>query len=884
MQRVLRFAACCLAAASFWPAAADVVDDLYAAIGGLDQGRAENVQPLLEKLDAAELVRLCARAAAPEGDDTLPRMAVHAYAVFAGEPGHSQRAEGFTAAVSAALKRSEITPEGHMFLLRQLAFGGGPRAISAAADDLTDPAYSEAAIATVLSIGGDSAAAALRAALARSTPETRVGLIRALGVLRDTESVTPLLQIVRTADGQERTAAMDALAEIGDPRAMEMLLSSQGEEGRFAAAERAARYLTFARRMAQRPDPPRETVRSLLEGLVSGDVDHVPSAVACAALHVYAEVFGATAMPQVLKSMESADDALRATSLRIAEGLGGADVSRALADALSTASDSALRAAVVDVLRARKDASVRDAVLSAITDFDEIVRRAAIEAATSLGGAEGLRDVLARMEESTESERLALTQALQRLEDPSTDAKLAAALKSAPDALKPALLDALARRGAEAQLPAITAALESRDESVRVAALRAMGALGGAEALDTLVQALVSARGSAEAAAAEDAVVSVCNRRGSESTQLNVILQHTNIHDEDAYVRMLSLMGRLGGDAALRAIANTKDDPRSAVREAAARALARWPDGGADAGRVALDLATRETDERIHVLALRALAHILESAKGRDAAALELAQKGIDVARRPDEKKLIISKLGAAGDAKALDALRPYLNDPALRTEAASATLRVAESLLPGGWPQAREAVASLASLELPESLRTRAKSLAERIGEMEGFITDWLVAGPFTQPNMNGMELFNVPFKPEPGVGGELKWMKQPVTEDPARYWFIDINANPSIAGDNRAAYLQTYVYSEVDQPARLELGSDDGIKAWVNEDEVLANNVPRGCEPGQDRVDIKLRSGRNRILLKITNLGGGFAACARLRAADGGPLSKIRIDAGTE
>ena len=73
--------------------------------------------------------------------------------------------------------------------------------------------------------------------------------------------------------------------------------------------------------------------------------------------------------------------------------------------------------------------------------------------------------------------------------------------------------------------------------------------------------------------------------------------------------------------------------------------------------------------------------------------------------------------------------------------------------------------------------------------------------------------------------------------------------------------------------------LGSDDGIKVWLNGQLVHANNVTRGAGPGQDKVEVTLKQGWNRLLLKITQSGGEWAACARLRRLDGSKLEGLKV-----
>jgi hypothetical protein len=59
-----------------------------------------------------------------------------------------------------------------------------------------------------------------------------------------------------------------------------------------------------------------------------------------------------------------------------------------------------------------------------------------------------------------------------------------------------------------------------------------------------------------------------------------------------------------------------------------------------------------------------------------------------------------------------------------------------------------------------------------------------------------------------------------------------------------------------------------------------VHSNNIDRGAVPDQDRAPIQLKKGPNLLLLKITQGGGGWSACARIVAADGTPIPGLGCD----
>jgi len=66
------------------------------------------------------------------------------------------------------------------------------------------------------------------------------------------------------------------------------------------------------------------------------------------------------------------------------------------------------------------------------------------------------------------------------------------------------------------------------------------------------------------------------------------------------------------------------------------------------------------------------------------------------------------------------------------------------------------------------------------------------------------------------------------------------------------------------------LWLGSDDWVYVWVNGESVHGYTEPRSCAPDQDRINVQLKKGANRILLKIGNNTDDWCFC--LRVAEGG------------
>lgn len=87
----------------------------------------------------------------------------------------------------------------------------------------------------------------------------------------------------------------------------------------------------------------------------------------------------------------------------------------------------------------------------------------------------------------------------------------------------------------------------------------------------------------------------------------------------------------------------------------------------------------------------------------------------------------------------------------------------------------------------------------------------------------------------------------------------------------NNSNAYAYAEITSPADKYARLLLGSDDGVKVWFNGVLILHNDVPRGVILEQDKLIVRLKKGKNRLLMKVNNLGGGWYLSANITGMDG-------------
>ncbi len=107
----------------------------------------------------------------------------------------------------------------------------------------------------------------------------------------------------------------------------------------------------------------------------------------------------------------------------------------------------------------------------------------------------------------------------------------------------------------------------------------------------------------------------------------------------------------------------------------------------------------------------------------------------------------------------------------------------------------------------------------------------------------------------------------------------YLDLSKH--VGGSECAEYLKTDVWSDLNQDAILELGSNDGVAGWLNGEKIISENVLRRATPGQEMIPVSLKSGWNTFLMKIVNAGGGWGMFARLMDENEIPLKSIAENA---
>jgi len=165
-------------------------------------------------------------------------------------------------------------------------------------------------------------------------------------------------------------------------------------------------------------------------------------------------------------------------------------------------------------------------------------------------------------------------------------------------------------------------------------------------------------------------------------------------------------------------------------------------------------------------------------------------------------------------------------------------------------------------------------------------FIKEWLVCGPFPNPLKEGVVEFRhdettlgfyidylakaggesniIPeegMSIDPGDGITRVWKKYTSSED-----YINFN---KVFDDNqggKVAYAFCYLKSDTDKEVVLGIGSNDGVRVWLNGELIWDNHCPRGAMIDEDCFNISLKTGLNPLLIKVDQGFGNWGFYARV------------------
>jgi HEAT repeat protein len=748
-----------------------------------------------------------------------------------------------------AVLDSDASYDAKQFACRQLALTAAAEQIPVLARHLAEEEMNHMALYVLTHIESPEVDKALLASLEKAGGRARLGIINMLGSRRCPAAVGPLGKLAASGDEQTASAGIKALGRIGTESALAQLPDPANIPGKVDASVLGQAYLDCAAGMLDsgKPELAWKTYLSVLKSTA-------PSHIRAAAMKGLTQVDGQKGVVVVLDALGSPDKAMAQMLTHIAATIPGEEVTRTLAGHLGTLKPSA-QAALLRALAVRGDKASLGVAMHACESQDEAVRIAGLGATGELGDASVVRFLVEHAVDSQGGELQAARKALQELRGEEVNSEIVSQLAVVGDNAKAELIAALALRNATEATAAILKAARSKSAKVRAASIQALRLLAGTDDVVGLFDLLGEA-GQDDREEAAKTIIFVARRyKAVESVWGTAMSRLNDAGDAGLRASLLMLLGELGDVRALGALKSSLKDPDARIREAAVRGLSRWPSERSRGEPMdALLEIVRTSGNKVHqILALRGYINLISTAGGLSVEQkVEACRTAMTLAKELGEKRMVLAKVAEIASIEALGLARSYLGDEQLSAEAAVAMTKVGETIYPKHRKAVRDAMQEVLGAEAASSTIDKARAIIREIDAIKDYLADWEVAGPYMQEGQGCAELFDIGFGPEL-ADAEVQWKPMGVSVLGSHPAYLDLLKELN-GGEQRVAYLRTKINSEQEREVRLEIYSDDGVKAWLNGKLVHANNCMRPIPANPDTVKVTLKKGSNDLMLKVT------------------------------
>lgn len=769
-----------------------------------------------------------------------------------------------------SILQSKATYDCKRFVCLQLEIIGSAESVPVLAKLLKNKHLSYSARKVLTHMPNAEAAAALREALGKLKGAYLIGVIDSVASRRDEQAAEALQAIICRGNQSAAAAAIAALGTIGGTAGDNALAQATSKAPRMLRPAIAVARLRCARGLIDVGKA--DQAIAIYDELALSTEIRIIRMAALRSLVAHQPEKAAHALAQLITCQ---DLAIRMTACEYVVQLPSRKLTIALGQQLPELSVVG-QLALLGGLVARRDVVARPAVIEATSSKSIPIRIAAIRALGSLGNATTVPLLAELAAKDDPTYRDAARDALRRLPGKTVDQAILWAIKGAEVGVRCELIRSLASRRATWAVPELIDSTSDGDQGVRIQAFEALGTLAEGKFLGKLVDLLLKVKSQQVRAVAEYAVAS-CGRRADRADgQIGPVLAAMAQAKVPARCSLLRVLAKIRGPKALAAIRKDRKHPSDKVREAVIRILAESEDPSV-AGDL-LEIIAESSEEQHHVMALWGYLRLAGGeAKKSPSDSVAMYSKALRAARRLEDKKSILSALSQVHHWAALKTVMGSLDEDQTREEAAASAVRICDAIAYMHRDKVTAALGKVLEADTNKETKTHAKRILDRLKRCMDHILAWEVTGPYAEDGKGPKELFAVAFDPE--SSGRVQWKPIYAGTDHRRPWAVVLSK--VFAGRNRVAYVRTQIWSPQDHDARLEMGSDDGLKVWFNDSQVYEANQLRFISRGQDKVKVKLKKGSNTLMIKVTQGDGDWFVCARIRSATGGKLEGIRTKA---
>ncbi|MBR4416702.1 MAG: hypothetical protein IKS67_08030, partial [Victivallales bacterium] len=372
-----------------------------------------------------------------------------------------------------------------------------------------------------------------------------------------------------------------------------------------------------------------------------------------------------------------------------------------------------------------------------------------------------------------------------------------------------------------------------------------------------------------------DAVKTAMLRSENPSKWSDELVKIVDVPQENLKT-VLSLIADLHTQKGFEAVtAIAKDGSNEARQKLAVETLNQWPSPEQTAAILDYMKSVNNPFDRARLLEGVIKANGGSAATADNAAKVDNLLALMPVCERDVERGKILEQVAAVPDIYAFRKLEALVSDPQCGNDAAIALSKNAQLF---GKPEFAIVTNTLSQLieKTSDDTQKELKEALSKVCAPYGYIMKWRYSSVYTAKDDKGADscpaAHKAFFMPEKAGYDYDKWTKFVPAKDSKTPEVVTLHK--CLGGVQRTAYIVSYIYSDADKEAILEIGADDMLKAWLNDEMIVDDPKYQALVRASYKVSIKLKKGKNVLMMKVSQGGHNWEACAALKNVNGGLL----------
>jgi HEAT repeat protein len=539
----------------------------------------------------------------------------------------------------------------------------------------------------------------------------KIGLVNSLGQRKAESAVPAITKALSDTDPKIADSAATALLNIANEASIKALTDALERPAGTLYMKAAQALIDVAQGKAANKDYAGAV--KIYESLYdrTAKITPSPAAIRAAALNGMIMYNSNKASGEIENAMKGKDSKIRSIAVQAARNATTIAPTQTLAQMLSRLEPST-QVQVLSLIGDRADPSLVKYAKEALSSQDESVRLAAIGALSKTGdsdSAKTLMDIAVKPEQAASSAAFA---GLVNMAGTSVDELIKSQAAKGELNARIIAINLMGSRRITGASKILLGYAADKDPKIRAASFDALNKVVNASDAAALAKLLVTTKDNQARQSCLTALRTALAKADDKDAAARIVIEQTKTADSDAQYMLISSLNSLGGAEALKAVVEATKSRDAKMADAAIRTLSGWPDYAAAQELVSI-AAKPQTSLTGYVLALGGAVRLIQTST---AAALDdrtkLCLAAYDCARRDDERKLVISAMGALPTTQMVDKLLAIVKNDNLKAEAGMAAIQLAGNMFAADRQAAQDLARKIRDMNISNQVNSSADNI----------------------------------------------------------------------------------------------------------------------------------------------------------------------------